>query len=243
VTRSVFNHRRGLGFIYRQEVLKDQPILYWRLAELSGTSAADTSGNGHTGTYNPGSGTITLGVTSPITSDPGDKAITFAPGTALDCYAISAASTAFDTASMSMEAWVKPTSGQSNKHGVAAVMNGSPGFPRRWYVRIQATTGDIEIFAGGTITGTANISFDVWTHLVVTFDSSDSKFRIYFNGSLVSTTGVSSLAGSTNIPFSIGHNNGSGSGAETFVGSMDEVALYGTVLSSTRIAIHYAAAF
>jgi hypothetical protein len=38
--------------------MKDTPIGYWRLGKASGTTAADSSGHGHDGTYSVG---ITLG--------------------------------------------------------------------------------------------------------------------------------------------------------------------------------------
>ncbi|HXF56088.1 MAG TPA: PQQ-dependent sugar dehydrogenase, partial [Actinomycetota bacterium] len=36
---------------YRDEVLSDAPLGYWRLGEASGTTASDASGGGHDGTY------------------------------------------------------------------------------------------------------------------------------------------------------------------------------------------------
>jgi hypothetical protein len=57
-------------------VLGLSPIAYWRLGEASGTSAADASGNGHTGTY---VGSPTLGVAGLLTGD-ADTAVTFGSG-------------------------------------------------------------------------------------------------------------------------------------------------------------------
>ncbi len=39
---------------YRAEVLSDSPIAYWRLGELSGRTATDSSGQGHDATYENG---------------------------------------------------------------------------------------------------------------------------------------------------------------------------------------------
>ena len=39
---------------YDQAVLADSPAAYWRLGESSGSSAADSSGNGNGGTYQNG---------------------------------------------------------------------------------------------------------------------------------------------------------------------------------------------
>ncbi len=36
---------------YSASVLADSPLAYWRLGEASGTTAADASGNGRTGSY------------------------------------------------------------------------------------------------------------------------------------------------------------------------------------------------
>jgi hypothetical protein len=223
---------------YRDAVLADSPILYWRLAEPSGTTAADATGNGHTGTYHPGGDTISLGQPSALTTDTADRSIAMSGVTFLDHYVISAASTAFDTTSMTIEMWIHPTSGQTNKHGLASVM--SSGGSARWYWRLQPTTGNLEVF-GSTFSTSVNIAFAVWTYLVVTFDVSDSKWRIYVNGTLIQTSAVATLGGATNQPFTIGHNNAGGAGAEVFIGGMDEVALYGTALSAGRIAAHYAA--
>jgi hypothetical protein len=43
--------RISSGFSYAGRVLLDDPVGYWRLGESAGTSAADSSGNGFTGTY------------------------------------------------------------------------------------------------------------------------------------------------------------------------------------------------
>ena len=238
MTRSVFNHRRG-GPRYPAEVLADNPLLYWRLDETSGTNVVDYSGNGRTGTYTPGTlGTITLGQTSALPHD-ADTSITVALS-ATNGWIGSAASTAFDTTSVSGEIWVNPTSGQVNKHGV--IFHGpSPG-TGRWYFRINPTTGEVEIVAASTLLTGQFLNFNTWTHVVVTFDNSDSKWRLYRNGSLIYTSGASGLAAVTNKPIYIGKNNGTSVGGETFVGGLDEVAIYGTALSATRIAVHYNAA-
>lgn len=46
---------------WASEIAADSPYLWWRLGEASGTAAADASGNSRPGTYN---GAITLGQTS-----------------------------------------------------------------------------------------------------------------------------------------------------------------------------------
>src|ERR1035437_7040919 len=58
---------------YKSVVLADSPSVLWMLNEASGTTAADATGNGHTGTYDLAG--ITLGQTSLIPSDPTDTSV------------------------------------------------------------------------------------------------------------------------------------------------------------------------
>jgi hypothetical protein len=50
---------------YRDTVLGDSPAAYWRFNESSGTSAADETGNGNTGSYENG---VTLQATGAVDS-------------------------------------------------------------------------------------------------------------------------------------------------------------------------------
>jgi len=56
---------------YADTVLVDTPHLYWRLGEATGTTAADFSGNGRTGTYGAG---VTLAQASILVGDPDSSA-------------------------------------------------------------------------------------------------------------------------------------------------------------------------
>src|SRR5262249_19975215 len=82
-----------------------------------------------------------------------------------------------------------------------------------------------------------------WTHLVFTSSPSDG-WRVYYNGVL--TDGPFSPAGwllNTTYPFHIGANVPGASAYNNFFdGSIDEVAVYPTVLSAARIQAHYQAA-
>ena len=89
------------GSIYEQTVLADHPTAYYRLGELSGATAVDSSGNGHNGTYLGG---VALGQ----------------PGAIVDNLNTSAASTGLARSStlnfrpadlsFTIEAWIKPSS-------------------------------------------------------------------------------------------------------------------------------------
>lgn len=83
----------GVAATYDNAILALSPSAYWKLNETSGTTAADSSGNGQTGTYSSG---VTLGGTtvpltppptvkwvgSPATSPPAASSVALTSGTA-----------------------------------------------------------------------------------------------------------------------------------------------------------------
>ena len=90
----------GGGTTYRDSVLADGPVGYWRLGDTSATNATDSSGNGRVGTYET---PYTLGATSLLTGD-ADPAVAFTGGrvtlpTSLNPWA----------GDFTVEAWVKPS--------------------------------------------------------------------------------------------------------------------------------------
>ena len=103
----------GGGGSYRDAVLADSPAGYWRLGETSGTTAADTSGNGRTGSY---LNTPTLGQAGALTGD-SNTSVGF-DGTSE--HVSVPYSGALNTASTSLEAWVYPTGGQGQFRAVVS---------------------------------------------------------------------------------------------------------------------------
>jgi hypothetical protein len=64
------------GTAYRQAVLTNSPLVYWRVDESSGTIAADSSGNGNAGAY---TGAYVLGEPGAIAGST-DTAVRFTAG-------------------------------------------------------------------------------------------------------------------------------------------------------------------
>jgi hypothetical protein len=100
------------------------------------------------------------------------------------------------------------------------------------------------VAAGGSIqavVGATTITTLQTYHLVLTYDDTSKALKVYVNGVLDGTTTVT---GAANVASTQGMFFGalSARNIERFNGLMDEVAFYGTALSSTRIAAHYAAA-
>jgi hypothetical protein len=218
---------------YEAEVLADAPLIYWRLGEASGTSAADTSGNSHTGTY---SGSPTVGVAGLLTGD-ANKAATF--HSASDDLLQSAASFGPTTvATFSTEAIVNLTAavgGAPNIWELCDPLGADPGV-----ISLQYDASNISVFFQGTSNLPAAAfpySLNTTYHLVGTFDG--TQLLLYMNGALVATTPAVDAGAPVAIPFCwvAGNFGGGGFGTD---GTVDECAFYDTVLSADRVAAHYA---
>lgn len=219
---------------YSSEVLADSPLLYWRLGESSGTTAADASGNGRTGTY---SGSPTLGVASLQASD-SDTAVTFDGINDVVSGAAPATTSAFTieflikgngslTAGNMLAHRYPSTSGQRIFY-VAIGSGGSSG-KVEFSVRNNAAT-EASAF-GATILGSTT------RHIACTYDGTTS--RIYVNGTLDgSSTVVTGVLANVAPSLEIAARTAAPVYTQA---TFDEVALYNTALSGARIAAHVAA--
>ncbi len=219
---------------YAEEVLADAPIAYWRLGEAIGAATAvDRTGNGHDGSY---VGPPTLGAAGALIYDL-DTAMSVVPVQ----YVTVPYSVAFDVASVTVEAWVRTTA-QSQNGGIVDKTIG--GLTNKQYLLFQE--GPNWIFRPST--GGVNVSTPVlpehvnaYIHVVGVADISANLTRIYLNG-VEAATPVA-------FPGPLGTGNGVvligtlGSNIYRRTGRIDEVAIYGSVLSPERILAHYRAAF
>jgi hypothetical protein len=221
---------------YHDTVLADGPVAYYRLEELSGTTAVDSSGNGRDGTYTFSTGgSPHLGLpgieTNSIFYDAvgADYGYVDAPGTGLD-----------GTTPFSAEFWVQPTSQPSSWTVPLEVAQ----YPNGWNVYISgadAGNGAASYFYLDMRPPIFNssypdtVQFLHWHHVVVTYDGSVAN--LYVNGKQhgpFTATGFSPAAGSH------AHlGSGQGSGWNPILAGLDEVAFYTNVLTFTQITNHY----
>jgi hypothetical protein len=222
---------------YPVEVLSDDPLIYWRLGESSGTTAADDSGNSRDGTY---VNTPTLGVAGALAGD-ADTAVL------LDHAAIEHVEIAdaawMDVANVSVEFWFKATDTAADGSVTLATRGGVPGQSGdpSWYAGLQSNgRAEFEVYnASGfpeSAVSTAAYDDSEWHHFVGTHDG--TTIRLYIDGAEVDTTAWAHNVASGDIPITVGRRN---SGTYTVEQSVDEFAVYGAALSSTRVLAHYLA--
>lgn len=205
---------------YRNAVMSDSPIAYWRLADISGSSAADETG-AHPGTY---IGSPTKGVSGPNTDAVHIEAGKYMQTASLGSLAV-----------FTVEIWVKRHGAMANSHAFIA-----DSYPN--YVNFTLCPYDATIVGGGIFHPALGwfwvpaffLPDEQWVHLAFSFDGYD--MRVYFDGALISTTSAAVTPESSGGMLYIGRR---WDAAQNPNCDMCDVAVYPTVLTPSRIAAHY----
>lgn len=215
---------------YGLAVFADSPQFLWRLDESSG-AAIDQTGNGWDGNV---SGGVVRSAASSVTT--AGKGYAFDGVNGL----VAIGSAAEAPTVYSTELWFKTTSTVGGKligYGSNASGNSS-SYDRHVYLEPagQVTFG---VWTGmtNTITSPSAYNDGQWHHMVATQGS--NGMRLYLDGVLVGSSAV------TNAQAYSGYWRVGGdtpwSGSAYIAGSIDEVAVYGQVLSVDRVRAHYRA--
>ena len=206
---------------YREMVIQDKPVAYWRLGDPpGGTRASDESGNGNHGTYFGG---IELGKPGAIACDPNQAIENDGTGV----IRVDDQLHFTDTAPLTLEAW-------------AAFQDGTPTFVGKasyslyWWSdglrfdRQQSTTSHCACIAfegdGGALRDGR------YHHFVGTYDSFTMK--VYVDGVMIRSNCECTLT----IPADAGTLVVAG-----IAGKLDEVAIYDKALTTQAIQAHFAA--
>ena len=187
--------------------------------EGSGTTVADASGNGHTGTI--------TGATWAATGKYG-KALQFNGTSAL--VTVADAASLHLSSGMTLEAWVNPSTVNANWRDV--IYKGNDNF----YLEATSTNAsrpDAGTIAGGSYAdafGTAVLPANSWSHLAETYDG--AALRLYVNGTQVASTAHTGTIASSTNPLQIGGDRIYG---QFFAGLIDEVRVYNVALTAAQI--------
>lgn len=245
---------------YPQAVLADNPVGYWRLNEVpdnglgnGGALCTDYAG-GNNGIYTNVvlGGNFNFGVPSYSSTDPNEPAVAFGEyrnnGSSINSYAningVDFAALNGTTTNFTVEAWVNGYAGQGTGYAIlskgvyslndAFVFDFDSASTHHFRFYIRTATGTV-------VNCTTTKSPDGnWHHLVGVCDESAGFVYFYIDGTLVSTTSISTTAGlyEPNYPLSIGSVQSSSETAAyslQFQGYVSDVAVYNYALSGTQI--------
>jgi len=216
---------------YASEVLADSPTAYWRLDETSGSTAADSSGNGNTGTY---TGSPSLGATGALAFETPNLATDFDGSN--DYVDLSFNLNPANT-SLTIELWANAETISTTAGPVLIQQDGSNG---RALLQVDKDSGEYATFLGGSqILSGVTAQTGQWTHIVLVFErtsGSSGSVQWYFDGQPQGSP-VNINAESETGGWLIGRHKSTGN--QFWDGRIDEVAIYESALSSARVQAHY----
>ncbi len=217
---------------YSAAVREDNPVAYWALDESSGFIANDSIGTNH-GAY----AGATLNQSPLITTR---KSVSFTGSSTSGITVPDAAALDLST-NFTLELWAKT--------GTAANMTlldkGQAGsiWASYWLRILSGGTVECAVRSGNadtpkvTATTTATVNDNAKHHIAVVFTAS-STLKIYID-KVERASVAHAIASAWNTATSLYIANRYNAVPEAYTGVLDEIALYATALSATRIAAHY----
>lgn len=230
--------------VYQAEVLKDLPLSYYRMAALTGSSEADLGSLAATATIN---NTPTLGV--PGATGDGNTAMTFVAASTqyvsapdVDGYSIGT------TGNLTVECFASWAASPGATQCIVSKAGAGSQFEWGW----QLNSSGKLIFVVWTLAGAVAVAqtlpgspaAGVLHHLAASIKNNGdgtTQVRCLLDGVAVSTASFTTASignGTALLTVATRWAND-----QYFDGTVDEVAIYGTPLSDTRIATHYASRF
>lgn len=208
------------------DISADAPLFWFKMDQTSGTTLTNS------GSTPTSSNTIGSGITI---NQPGISGRCITSNGSATSYVDTPLSNSFMLDKIfSVEAWVKTT---SNNHTVCGFPNGTV-----WWLYLN-TTGNILFHVGGSTSGldatsTSTINDGNWHHIVGVCNTSGSltTLTIYVDGTAqasTTATNIGTVSGTGNFRIS------EASATYSWVGSLDEIAVYDSVLSPTSVTSHY----
>jgi hypothetical protein len=208
-------------------------IGYWKFDEDSGTVAADSSGNGHTGTISGGGSLSALGKNGrTLLLDGASGYASMGNDSAFDLSSAGTVSLWFRTNSFTNDYPHLLSRGASagwDTPGWALFMfkSGSLGFGMRVNDPAPATSV--------AQTGSGHNQTGVWKHVAATWNG--TRIQVYINGVYNTSAAQTVTPPSTGKTLQAGRYQESGNG--WFNGSIDEVRIYSRALSADEIRLVY----
>jgi RHS repeat-associated protein len=235
------------GLSYAATVGSDSPLIFYRLGDLSGPVAPDSSGNGRLAIYNGSP----LGLNQPG-AIPGDSngSVNFNRSCCSNFQEYGGDDVQFRPASpilpaantpRSIEVWIQTTN--TGTMGIAGY--GTPNTTQAFELRL--VNGNQVVLVGynddRTFTAPYTLANGSWHQLIVTYDGTSAL--LYVDGLPSGSAAQSWSGGLQTVPnndgFIIGRDFWCGQGCSEFRGNLDEVSLYSFALPAAQVAAHFSA--
>jgi hypothetical protein len=198
----------------------------WGFNEASGTTAADSSGNGNNGTITNATHTTTGKFGGALSFNGSNAFVQVPDANSLDL-----------TTGMTLEAWVNPTAVGTAWRSV--ILKEQPAnLIYALYAGDSKGKAAADVFTTSDIglSGTTNTPLNAWTHLAATYDG--ANLRIYVNGVQAVSKAVTGAIKTSTGALRIGGNSIWG---EWFAGQIDEVRVYNKALTAAQVQADMAA--
>lgn len=227
------------GEPYRDAVLADNPVAYYR---LGGTGTITDEKGGPNGTFT-NAGNV-QGQPSLLPSGEGES-VQF-PGTTNGGIQIpDTPVTRLGAGPLSMECWAQIASGVSSAYRTLLAAGIQTAFFLIPFISAATTVSSVHVMIGGTATTGAGIPISsepasgVGHHFVATRSGlGANQTSLYVNGTLISSVTLSGTTANS-AGFRIAHRPDAD---QRWIGRIQEVALYDYALTAQQVADHYAAA-
>jgi hypothetical protein len=218
-------HRGGGSYV--SGILAKSPTAYWRLGDLSGTTATDSVGV-YPGTY---TGTFTLGQQNAL-AEPG--ASTFFHGSSASVNI--PWNSALATSHFTIEGWINPIAVIQQ-----VLFNFADGALDKGFYFTYVSGGSFQLVmlgGAGLTLNTGTLAVADWQQVAVTYDGATAA--IYFNGTQVASSAYTGYVPSDGSGGALGMISlASFDDPPYFKGYMQEVSLFNYALTPAQIATDY----
>lgn len=233
---------------YEQTIVNAGPVVYWRLAEPSGSTAANlgTHGSGGNATY---FGTDIVRTTpSPLFNPGTDTAITFPNPPTVTNYVQWSPTASFPhpSSALSYEFWINAANNQGGRGVASFAANATPGPGAGHDNELLLLQPDsLLVFLNGSSIGSGvDVASGDWHHVAITWRSSDGLLTVYRDGVQEFQTNHQAgaplnLTGAVVLGQEQDTVGGGFAASQALIGSLDEFAIYDRVLSPEEVALHF----